>query len=70
MEAIRDSGKESVRFKLMGAIRTARDAAGHLKIATELVRQERIDRNHYRLGASNLLGSLLVAIGFKEQEEN
>ncbi|MGI9281422.1 MAG: deoxyribose-phosphate aldolase [Endozoicomonas sp.] len=70
LEAIRDSGKQNVGFKPAGGIRTAEDAQEHLAIAADVMGQKWIDRNHYRFGASSLLGSLLVALGLKEQEED
>ncbi|WP_422136011.1 deoxyribose-phosphate aldolase [Endozoicomonas sp. ALD040] len=68
LEAIRDSGKQNVGFKPAGGIRTAQDAAEHLAIAVDIMGKEWIDRNHYRFGASSLLGSLLVTLGLKERE--
>ncbi|WP_257292287.1 deoxyribose-phosphate aldolase [Endozoicomonas sp. ONNA1] len=70
LEAIRDSGKQNVGFKPSGGIRTAQDAAEHLKIAADIMGQKWIDRNHYRFGASSLLGGLLLALGLKEQEDD
>lgn len=70
LEAIRDSGKQNVGFKPSGGIRTAQDAAEHLEIAADIMGQKWIDRNHYRFGASSLLGGLLLALGLKEQEDD
>ncbi|KEQ18546.1 deoxyribose-phosphate aldolase [Endozoicomonas numazuensis] len=70
LEAIRDSGKKNVGFKPAGGIRTAEDAAEHLAIADDVMGQGWVDRNHYRFGASSLLGSLLVSLGLKEQEDD
>ena len=63
LEAIRDSGKTNVGFKPAGGIRTAEDAAEHLALADEIMGEGWVDRNHYRFGASSLLGNLLIALG-------
>ena len=63
LEAIRDSGKTNVGFKPAGGIRTAEDAELHLKLAEEIMGKGWPDRNHYRFGASSLLGNLLITLG-------
>ena len=63
LEAIRDSGKTNVGFKPAGGVRTAEDAAAHLGLAAEIMGEEWIDRDHYRFGASSLLGNLLISLG-------
>ncbi|MET4692454.1 deoxyribose-phosphate aldolase [Endozoicomonas lisbonensis] len=70
LEAIRDSGKQNVGFKPAGGIRTAEDAAEHLAIAADIMGAQWINRDHYRFGASSLLGSLLTALGLQEAEED
>ena len=70
LEAIRDSGKTHVGFKPAGGIRTAEDAAEHLAIAEDIMGKGWADRNHYRFGASSLLGSLLVSLGLQEAGED
>ena len=70
LEVIRDSGKTNVGFKPAGGIRTAEDAALHLKLAEEILGQDWINRDHYRFGASSLLGNLLVALGIKQGKAN
>ena len=63
LEAIRDSGKTNVGFKPAGGIRTAEDAALHLALAEEILGEGWVDRDHYRFGASSLLGNLLITLG-------
>lgn len=63
LEAIRDSGKTNVGFKPAGGIRTAEDAAEHLALAEKIMGEGWADRNHYRFGASSLLGNLLIDLG-------
>ena len=66
LEVIRDSGKTNVGFKPAGGIKTAEDAAMHLELADTIMGPEWVDRNHYRFGASSLLGNLLIDLGLKE----
>ena len=66
LEAIRDSGRNDVGFKPAGGIRTAEEASEHLQLAENIMGANWIDRNHYRFGASSLLGNLLIALGQKE----
>ena len=68
LEAIRDSGNTKVGFKPAGGIKTAEDAALHLGLADEIMGEGWVDRNHYRFGASSLLGNLLIALGLKKGE--
>ncbi|MGI9280768.1 MAG: deoxyribose-phosphate aldolase [Endozoicomonas sp.] len=70
LEVIRDSGRKDVGFKPAGGIRTAEDAKEHLAIAAEIMGAEWIDRDHYRFGASSLLGNLLVALDLQEATED
>ncbi len=65
LEAIRDSGKKQVGFKPAGGIRSAEDAALHLELAEEIMGKGWADRNHYRFGASSLLGNLLATLGLE-----
>lgn len=70
LETIRDSGKTNVGFKPAGGIKTAEDAAVHLELADTIMGPEWVDRNHYRFGASSLLGNLLIDLGLKHGESN
>ena len=70
LEAIRDSGKLTVGFKPAGGIRTAEDAAEHLAIAADIMGADWINRDHYRFGASSLLGSLLTTLGLQDAQED
>ena len=70
LETIRDSGKTNVGFKPAGGIKTAEDAAVHLELADTIMGPEWVDRNHYRIGASSLLGNLLIDLGLKQGESN
>lgn len=70
LETIRDSGKTNVGFKPAGGIKTAEDAAVHLELADSIMGPQWVDRNHYRFGASSLLGNLLIDLGLKQGESN
>ena len=70
LETIRDSGKTNVGFKPAGGIKTAKDAAVHLELADTIMGPEWVDRNHYRFGASSLLGNLLIDLGLKQGESS
>ena len=70
LETIRDSGKTNVGFKPAGGIKTAEDAAVHLELADTIMGPEWVDRNHYRFGASSLLGNLLIDLGLKQGESS
>ena len=70
LETIRDSGKTNVGFKPAGGIKTAEDAAVHLELADTIMGPQWVDRNHYRFGASSLLGNLLIDLGLKQGESN
>ncbi|GAA4650157.1 deoxyribose-phosphate aldolase [Kistimonas scapharcae] len=65
LEAIRDSGRD-VAFKPAGGIRTTEEAAEHLQLAEEIMGADWITPDHYRFGASSLLGNLLIALGLRE----
>lgn len=65
LETIRDSGRD-VAFKSAGGIHTAEEAAEHLQLAEEIMGIHWITPDHYRFGASSLLGNLLIALGLCE----
>lgn len=65
LEAIKGSGRD-VSFKPAGGIRTAEEAREHLQLAEEIMGKEWVSADHYRFGASSLLGNLLIDLGVKE----
>ncbi len=65
LTAIKESGRD-VSFKPAGGIRTAEEAKEHLQLAEEIMGQEWVNADHYRFGASSLLGNLLIDLGEKE----
>jgi len=53
----------NVGFKAAGGVRTVEDVAIYLDLADSILGKEWADTNHFRFGASSLLGSLLVTLG-------
>lgn len=68
LETIRDSGNAQVGFKPAGGIKIVEDAALYLDLADEIMGDGWVNRQHYRFGASSLLGNLLIALGLKQGE--
>lgn len=64
LEAIRDSGR-NVGFKAAGGVRNAEDAADYLRLAGDILGDDWVNADHFRFGASSLLGSLLATLGHK-----
>lgn len=58
LNVIKDSGKD-VGFKAAGGVRTTEEAAEYLALATEIMGAKWITPEHFRFGASSLLGNLL-----------
>jgi deoxyribose-phosphate aldolase len=48
-----------VGFKASGGVRTAQDASGYLTLAHQILGSNWVDAQHFRFGASSLLGNLL-----------
>lgn len=64
LEVIREMGvQDTVGFKAAGGVRTAEDAAHYLAMADEIMGPNWVSIDHYRFGASSLLGSLLNDLG-------
>ena len=58
LNAIKASG-EDVGFKAAGGVRTTEEAAEYLALATNIMGAQWITPEHFRFGASSLLGNLL-----------
>lgn len=54
----------NVGFKPAGGVKNAEDAAIYLNLAESILGAEWADNNHFRFGASSLLGSLLNTLGY------
>ena len=61
LKAIKDSGKE-VGFKAAGGVKTAEDAAAYLALASDIMGPHWITPEHFRFGASSLLGNLIATL--------
>ena len=61
LKAIKDSGKD-VGFKASGGIKTAEDAAAYLALASDIMGPHWITPEHFRFGASSLLGNLIATL--------
>jgi len=55
--------KKDVGFKAAGGVRTTEEAAAHLQIAADIMGAGWVTKDHFRFGASSLLGSLLETLG-------
>ncbi|MDM5130627.1 deoxyribose-phosphate aldolase [Aeromonas piscicola] len=53
---------EHVGFKAAGGVRSAREAADYLAMAAECCGETWLDADHFRFGASSLLGQLLATL--------
>ena len=62
LQAIKDSGKD-VGFKAAGGVRNAEDAAHYLELARSIMGNDWVNADHFRFGASSLLGNLLATLG-------
>lgn len=62
LSAIKDSGKD-VGFKAAGGVRTAEEASEFLNVARDIMGDTWVTPEHYRFGASSLLGNLLTTLG-------
>lgn len=69
LTAIKESGKD-VGFKAAGGVRTAEEADHYLSIAADLFGADWINTDHFRFGASSLLGNLLKTLGHSSEQSN
>lgn len=63
LNAIKSSGKHHVGFKAAGGVRTTQDAADYLALADQIMGSAWVTADHFRFGASSLLGNLLGTLG-------
>jgi len=66
LQCIKNSNKD-VGFKAAGGVRTTEEAAAHLQIAADIMGAGWVTKDHFRFGASSLLGSLLETLGSQTQ---
>jgi deoxyribose-phosphate aldolase len=68
LEAIKDSGK-SVGFKAAGGVKNAQVAGEYIALARSIMGDDWVDAEHFRFGASSLLGSLLTELNLTHDSE-
>ncbi|MGY4877167.1 deoxyribose-phosphate aldolase [Vreelandella aquamarina] len=61
LKAIKASGKD-VGFKAAGGVKTAEDAAAYLALASDIMGPHWVTPEHFRFGASSLLGNLIATL--------
>jgi deoxyribose-phosphate aldolase len=69
LTAIKDSGKP-VGFKAAGGVRSAAEAAEYLSQAKTIMGDDWLSADHFRFGASSLLGALLTTLGHNASDSN
>lgn len=63
LETIRDLGAaQYVGFKAAGGVRTVEEAKAYLDLAADILGRDWIDAQHFRFGASGLLGNLVAVL--------
>lgn len=69
LETIRDlKAAKHVGFKAAGGVKTTEEAEQYLALATEILGNEWVNADHFRFGASSLLGNLLATLN--DQQAN
>ena len=61
IEAIKKSGKD-VGFKAAGGVKDAQTANDYMQLARDIMGADWVDVDHFRFGASSLLGNLLTEL--------
>ncbi len=69
LNVIKESGKD-VGFKAAGGVRTTEEAKAYLELAEKIMGADWICPEHFRFGASGLLGSLLATLNDEEPASN
>ncbi|QIW15335.1 deoxyribose-phosphate aldolase [Pasteurellaceae bacterium RH1A] len=67
LETIRDLGvADKVGFKAAGGVKTSEEAQAYLALAAQILGQDWVNAQHFRFGASSLLGNLLATLNDQE----
>lgn len=70
LETIRDLNVSArVGFKAAGGVKTTEEAEQYLSLAAKILGQDWVNTDHFRFGASSLLGNLLATLNNKETKE-
>ena len=59
-----------IGFKAAGGVKDAVTAKAYLDLARKILGKEWVDAEHFRFGASSLLGNLLAELGLGEKADN
>lgn len=65
IEAIKKSGKD-VGFKAAGGVKDAQTANDYMQLARDIMGADWVDVDHFRFGASSLLGNLLTELNLSD----
>jgi deoxyribose-phosphate aldolase len=65
IESIKKSGKD-VGFKAAGGVKDAQAANDYMQLARDIMGTDWVDVNHFRFGASSLLGNLLTELNLSD----
>ena len=68
LEVIREKDPK-VGFKAAGGVRDARTAKAYMDLAGEILGDDWVNPEHFRFGASGLLGALLTELGLAEEAQ-
>lgn len=70
LETIRDLGvADKVGFKAAGGVKTAEEAKIYLDLATDILGKDWVNSEHFRFGASSLLGNLLATLNDQQTKD-
>ena len=66
IESIKKSGKD-VGFKAAGGVKDAQAASDYIQLARDIMGDDWVNADHFRFGASSLLGSLLAELNLADK---
>lgn len=70
LKTIRDLGvADKVGFKAAGGVKTAEEATQYLALAREILGESWVNTDHFRFGASSLLGNLLATLNGEQAKQ-
>lgn len=70
LNAIRDLGvAEKVGFKAAGGVKTSEEAEQYLALARNIIGESWVNADHFRFGASSLLGNLLATLNGEQSKQ-
>lgn len=70
LNTIRDLGvADKVGFKAAGGVKTSEEAEQYLALAREILGENWVNADHFRFGASSLLGNLLATLNGEQSKQ-